>query len=195
MSNHQRKFSSTRYAASLTRKLKRHLINGGLIAYATASCFGLGCDPHNPRAIRQLLRIKARPKHKGLILVAHDFRHLTPFVVSLSEAERQRAQEKWPGPHTWLMSASSKTSHFVRGRHSKVAVRVDAHPDTIALCRALRMAITSTSLNRAGCKSVRTYREALRQFGHRVLVLPGRIGRSKTPSTIQDFTTGRLFRK
>ena len=181
--------------SSLGRKARAHVKNGGLIAYATTSCFGLGCDPRNPRAIIKLLRAKRRLKHKGLIMIAQDFSRLAPFVASLPEREQQRAKAKWPGPHTWLMTASSKTSRFVRGRHSKVAVRVDAHPDAIALCRTLRMAITSTSLNRAGCVPVRSYREALRQFGHRVLVLPGRIGPSKTPSTIQDFTTGRIFRK
>ncbi|HVK55290.1 MAG TPA: Sua5/YciO/YrdC/YwlC family protein [Burkholderiales bacterium] len=177
------------------RRLRAHVSNGGLIAYATASCFGIGCDPRNPRAIQKLLRIKGRPRHKGLILIAHDFKHLAPFVARLTESEQKKAKEKWPGPHTWLMRASSKTSRFVRGRRPNVAVRVDAHPDAVMVCRVLNSAIISTSLNRAGCAPVRTYREALRQFSSRVMVLPGRIGRNKTPSTIQDFSTRRIFRK
>ena len=180
--------------ASLRRKLRAHIASGGLIAYATASCYGLGCDPRNPKAIQKLLHIKSRPRHKGLILIAHDFDRLAPFVNRLSPAAQQKAEKKWPGPHTWLMPASPKTSRFVRGKHEKVAVRVDAHPNAVEVCRVLRMAITSTSLNKAGWQPVRTYQEALRQFGSKVMVLPGRISRSKTPSTIQDFITDRIFR-
>jgi L-threonylcarbamoyladenylate synthase len=183
------------YKALLRRRLQAHLARGGLIAYATASCFGLGCDPCNPKAIQRLLRIKGRPRHKGLIIIAHDLDHLAPFIARLSVRERQRAEKKWPGPHTWLMPAAAKTSRLVRGRHSKVAVRVDAHQQAVEVCRVFRSAIVSTSLNRAGWVPVRTYREALRQFGSQVLVLPGRIGGDSTPSTIQDFKSGRVFRK
>jgi len=64
----------------------------------------------------------------------------------------------------------------------------------VEICRVLRMAITSSSLNRAGRMPVRTYRDARRQFGGSVLVLPGRIGADKTASTIQDFETGQILR-
>ena len=180
--------------AAFRRRLRAHVRDGGLIAYATASCFGLGCDPRNARAVTQLLHLKRRPKHKGLILIAHAFDKLAPFVQPLDRAGLAQAMTRWPGPHTWLMPASNKTSRLVRGRHSKVAVRVDAHADTVALCRVLNQAIISTSLNRAGRKPVRSYREALCQFGRSVLVVPGRVGRSRVPSTIEDFETGRVYR-
>ena len=41
-------------AASVIRR-------GGVIAYATEYCFGLGCDPMNRAAVLRLLRIKRRP--------------------------------------------------------------------------------------------------------------------------------------
>jgi L-threonylcarbamoyladenylate synthase len=81
---------------------------------------------------------------------------------------------RWPGPHTWLLAASNKTSRLVRGHHANVAVRLDAHPEALALCRSVDGAIISTSLNRTGREPVRTYRQALQQFGRTVLVLPGR---------------------
>jgi len=183
------------YKVALRRRLRAHIKNGGLIAYATASCFGLGCDPGNPKAIKRLLRVKSRPQHKGLILIAQDFDHLSSFVTPLTSSQRQKAEKKWPGPHTWLMSASPKVFRSVRGRSNKVAVRVDAHPDAVGVCRIVDKAVISTSLNRSGRVPVRSYREARRQFGGQVLVLPGRISRSRKPSTIQDFTTARIVRK
>jgi L-threonylcarbamoyladenylate synthase len=180
--------------AALARRLRSHVAQGGLIAYATASCYGMGCDPMNPRAIARLLRLKRRPKQKGLILIADEFERLVPFVQPLDREARNRLTVKWPGPHTWLVAASRRTTHWVRGAHSKVAVRIDAHPDAREVCRLLGIAVVSTSLNRAGRKAIRGFREARRQFGASVLVLPGKIGAAQAPSTIQDFDTGRMLR-
>lgn len=174
--------------------MQSHVARGGLVAYATASCYGLGCDPAKPRAIAQLLRLKRRCKMKGLILIADRFARLAAYVQPLDKSACQRLVATWPGPHTWLLTASRKTSRWVRGAHAKVAVRVDAHPDSRELCHVLRRALVSTSLNRAGRRPIRTCREARRQFGASVLVLPGKIGSAKAPSTIQDFETGRIFR-
>ena len=180
--------------AALRRTIRAHVVGGGLVAYATASCFGLGCDPRNPRAIARLLRLKRRRKQKGLILIADRFSRLASFVQTLDNDARRRLEAVWPGPHTWLVAASPKTSRWARGAHAKVAVRVDAHPDTRALCAILRRALVSTSLNRTGLRPIRTCREARRQFGANVLVVPGQIGNAKTPSTIQDFDTGHTVR-
>jgi L-threonylcarbamoyladenylate synthase len=179
---------------ALLKKIRAHLANGGVIAYATASCFGLGCDPKNLNGINKLLNIKQRPRSKGLIIIADKFQHLAPFIKPLNAEEKKHAQAKWPGPHTWLMPASHRASAAIRGHHKKIAVRVDAHPDTVQLCRALSMVLVSTSANVSGKRPVKTYRDCVRQFGDKVLVVPGRIGRSKIPSTIQDFESRKIFR-
>ena len=100
----------------------------------------------------------------------------------------------WPGPHTWLMPASRHTPRWLRGRHESIAVRVTAHPDAAGLCRALGTALVSTSANRAGLKPLKTYAACVKAFGQSVLVLPGRIGSRKTPSTIQHLLTGKIIR-
>ena len=48
------------------------LTAGGVIAYPTEQCFGLGCDPDNPRAIQRILDIKQRRADQGLILIGLD---------------------------------------------------------------------------------------------------------------------------
>lgn len=44
------------------RRLRRFLHQGGVIAYPTESCYGLGCDPRKARAVQRLLRIEGRPR-------------------------------------------------------------------------------------------------------------------------------------
>lgn len=181
-------------AAALLRRAKAVLQQGGVLAYSTESCFGLGCDPFNVPAIRRVLALKARPNHKGLIVIAASLAQVRPLIRPLSAAEEAELARYWPGPYTFLLPASPRVSPLLRGRHDKIAVRVTAHGEAAALCRALGSALVSTSANRAGQKSLKTAQACRRAFGPAVLTLPGRIGRSRRPSTIIDFETGRVLR-
>lgn len=181
-------------AVALVRRARARLKAGGVLAYSTESCFGLGCNPRDPRAIRRVLAIKARPNHKGLIVIADSLERIRPLVAPLSAADEAELMRYWPGPYTFLLPASRRVPPLLRGRHHKVAVRVTAHGEAARLCRALGSALVSTSANRAGQKSLRTARGCRRTFGDRVLTLRGRIGKRRKPSTIIDFATGRVLR-
>ena len=64
--------------------LRAYLRRGGLIAYPTESCYGLGCDPLNPGAVRRLARLKGRPVGRGLILIADRFERFRQLVQPLN---------------------------------------------------------------------------------------------------------------
>jgi len=73
-------------------------------------------------------------------------------------------------------------------------VRVTAHPGAARLCRALGMALVSTSANKSGRKPAKTAAECRRIFGARVRVVAGRIGARRRPSTLIDLATGTVLR-
>ncbi len=170
--------SSIKRAAEIIRR-------GGIVAYATEYCFGLGCDPFNAAAVRRLLRIKRRPAAKGLILLAGDIAQLEPYVAEIPAHVRAT----WPGPHTWLLTPRH-VPRFITGRHAQVAVRVTAHAQAAALCRAAGGPIVSTSANRAGQTPARSHRAALARLGGAVdYVLPGTVGDLPAPTPIRDGAT------
>lgn len=177
-----------------TRDLQRAvriLRKGGIVAYATEYCFGLGCDPFNRDAVLRLLRLKHRSVGKGLILLSADVGQLAGLVAEMPDAVRAT----WPGPCTWLLTPTASVPRWITGRHARVAVRVSAHPQAAALARAAGMAIVSTSANRAGQAPARTWREVRRRFGHSVdFVLPGFVGKAPAPTPIRDAVTGELVR-
>ncbi len=180
--------------SALLGKIRAHLRRGGVIAYPTESCYGLGCDPRNRRAVMKILRMKGRPQHKGLILIGADFGQLQSYAAPLTEAQWHKISPAWPGPVTWLLPATSRTPPWLRGRHQSIAVRVTAHPLAARLCQRLNMALVSTSANRSGKRPARSYKECARLFSKQVLTLPGRTGRQKRPSTIRDLLTGKAVR-
>lgn len=177
-----------------TRELQRAakiLRQGGIVAYATEYCFGLGCDPANRTAVIRLLRIKQRPVRKGLIVLAADVEQLAPYVQHIPT----EVAASWPGPHTWLLPAQSGVPGWVTGEHESIAVRVTAHPQAAALCRAAGMAIISTSANRSAEAPARSDREVARRFGNRLdFILSGRVGEARAPTPIRDAVTRQLVR-
>jgi len=173
-------------------RLLRHLHAGGLVAYATESCYGLGCDPRHPGAVRRLLAVKHRPQSKGLILVSDRLSRLEPFLQTLAADTRANLTGYWPGPVSVLLAAQAP--RMLTGRHNKLAVRVSAHPDTARLCHHLGMALVSTSANVSGAKPAKTRAQCRRLFGASAWVLPGKIGTRARPSTLIDYPSGRILR-
>jgi L-threonylcarbamoyladenylate synthase len=174
--------------------LRAYLRRGGLIAYPTESCYGLGCDPRNPRALQRLIRLKGRSAAQGLLLIADHFKRLQPFVRPLPAGEMARMQRSWPGPVTWIVPAAARCPPLLTGGRATIAVRVTAHPDAARLCRSLGMALVSTSANKHGKKPAKTAAECRRIFGTRVRVIAGRIGQRRRPSTLIDLATGTVLR-
>jgi L-threonylcarbamoyladenylate synthase len=174
--------------------LRAHLRAGGLLAYPTESCFGLGCDPSNRRAVLRLLALKQRPARKGLILIADRAARFRPYVQAAALQAVGR-QPGWPGPLTWVLPQSRRCPPWLTGRHRSLAVRVTAFLPAARLCRVAGMPLVSTSANRSGAKPLRTARECRRMFGAAVRVIDGRIGGARRPSRLVDFATGRVIRE
>lgn len=65
-------------------EIRCHLKRGDLFAYPTESCYALGCDPRNYRAVRALQRLKQQPQNKGLIVLSHSFSQLRRLVAPLT---------------------------------------------------------------------------------------------------------------
>ncbi|RXZ43987.1 L-threonylcarbamoyladenylate synthase [Crenobacter cavernae] len=179
--------------AALLRRARARLKAGGVIAYPTESCYGLGCDPLNARALRRVIAMKGRPNHKGLIVIAASIDQLRPLVAPLSRDDEARLMAHWPGPVTFLLPASRRVLPLLRGRHRTLAVRIPDHAEARSLAAVLGP-LVSTSANPAGQVSLKSARACKKTFGERLLTLPGRVGGRRAPSTIIDFASGRVLR-
>jgi len=175
-------------AASIIRQ-------GGVIAYPTESCYGLGCDPNNSGAVRRILHIKRRRKEQGVILVSDHISRVMRYVRFFPAATRREILDSWPGPCTWLLPARKNISGWIVGNHASIAVRVSRHHAVRALCRSAGMAIVSTSANRARRKALRTAERVHQEFGNEVDgIMEGLVGTDTRPSVIRDALSGTVIR-
>jgi L-threonylcarbamoyladenylate synthase len=173
--------------------LRAYLKHGGVIAYSTESCFGLGCDPRNRAAVKKILRLKHRPWRKGLILVAANLQQVRRYIQPVSQVQQQTLSQHWPGPYTFLLPISKRAPKLVTGKHRTLAVRVSAYPD-VARLTWMFGPLVSTSANVAGGKPLTSATAVQRAFGSAVRVLPGRVGKHKKPSVIIDLQSGKTLR-
>jgi L-threonylcarbamoyladenylate synthase len=182
-------------SAISSRKLASHLKHGGLIAYPTESCYGLGCDPGNRKAVQRILKLKRRPQRKGVILIASNYRQVARYLQPLTLTDQSKLLNDGAQAVTNLLPTRASTPRWLRGEHDTLAVRLTAHPFAKKLCHDAGSALVSTSANRSGQRPAKTFAECERLFGKKVWVLRGRVGKRKQPSTIRAWPDGKIIRK
>lgn len=171
------------------------LEQGQLIAYPTEAVFGIGCDPDNQAAIRDLLTLKQRPASKGLIIVASCYTQLLPYIAQVEPKLLDKALASWPGPVTWLFPVAERVEPLLVGEHKTIAVRVSAHPVVSELCEAYGKPITSTSANLSGRPPARTETEVRAQLGREIaVVVSGDVDLAARPSEIRDLQSNQVIR-
>lgn len=185
------------YKIGLLRQVRKHLRSGGVIAYPTESCYGLGCDPFNYRGLSKLLYLKRRSPLKGLIVVAGKYKYITKLIKPLSNLDYQIVfKQYWPGAYSLILPIKHRllTPRRLTGNRDSIAVRLTKHREIRQLSNYLQQPLTSTSANISGNKTIKSYKEAKAKFGSKVLVVPGVIGLNKSPSTIINWANKQLIR-
>lgn len=172
------------------------LRSGGVVAYPTEAVYGFGCDPFDRDAFDAIFRLKARAPTQGVLLIASDFEQIAAFIADdVAPDALARARASWPGPSTWIFPRSDEVPEWVAGSHAGVALRVTAHPIAAELCRRFGGAIVSTSANRHGEPSLRTFAEVQAAFGAQVAyILDGAVGGLDKPTPIRDAVSGDIIR-
>lgn len=180
--------------ALIVEKLKQNQV----VAYPTEAVFGLGCNPNSEQGVRSLLKLKNRPEHKGLILIAHRPELLLPYLdqSQLSEQEWQRfLQVSDQQAITWIMPAHPNVPCYLRGQFESIAVRLCTLPAVAQLCEAVGFPLTSTSANLTGQSPCRTAAEVIAQFGEDFPVLDQPTGGRTNPSEIRDIFSQQILRQ
>ncbi len=169
---------------------------GGVCAYPTESCFGLGCNPKDSKAVQRILKLKRRSTSKGLILIGSDYSQLEPFITaSLSENLKIKMLNSWPAAITWLVPAAQWTPNWLRGDSDKIAIRVPDHKIARELCRLCDHALVSTSANLSGRRVTRTSEQVKNIFAESVdYIVDAECGGFRNPSTIIDIKTDQVIR-
>lgn len=100
-----------------------------LLLTPTESCYGFCCDQFNFKVIEKVIKIKARNKTKGLIVIAGNKRQLKKLILPMEILNNPEIDKYWPGFYSLILPVSQKISKNLTEKHSKVAVRVTQHKE------------------------------------------------------------------
>jgi L-threonylcarbamoyladenylate synthase len=129
----------------------RCLGQGGLVAFATETVYGLGADARHGEAIARLYAAKGRPTFNPLI--AHvDGIEAARRLARFDAAAEKLAAAFWPGPLTLVLPklADCGVADLALAGLDSVAVRVPSHPVARALLAAFKGPVVAPSANRSG---------------------------------------------
>lgn len=180
-------------AASLAQRdfeqILSFLRGGGVIGFPTDTAYGLGADPWNETAVRQIFKIKGRPESKPILLLVDSYEMLDQ-VASIPKDLHELTDKFWPGPLTMILPARERTvvSSITAGTGT-VGVRWPSATFPLKLVAAFKKPITATSANRTGMGTTVTAEEVRFQLHDRldVLIDGGRLP-ARSGSTLLDLS-------
>jgi tRNA threonylcarbamoyl adenosine modification protein (Sua5/YciO/YrdC/YwlC family) len=123
--------------------------NGGVLAYPTATLYGLGGDGLSSEVADRIRCLKGGREAPFLVLT-QDTDSALELASFVSPAARELAARFWPGPLTLVLPGGDALPRSLLGPGGTVAVRVDPHPFPRALAATCGRPILSTSANLSG---------------------------------------------
>ncbi|MEC7728188.1 MAG: L-threonylcarbamoyladenylate synthase [Pseudomonadota bacterium] len=165
------------------------LRNGHLVAVPTETVYGLAADASNEQAVRKVFEAKQRPIGHPLIVHVAAPERIRLWVEHLPEPAVQLIETFWPGPLTLLLPKRHNVSDFITGGNPGVAVRMPAHPATLATMERLGRDLVAPSANPYGRISPTTAEHVLSGLSGKIeAVLDGGECSVGIESTIIDLT-------
>jgi tRNA threonylcarbamoyl adenosine modification protein (Sua5/YciO/YrdC/YwlC family) len=171
------------------RKIRRAveaLLDGEVIAYPTDTCYGLGCDLFNKKAVDKLYQIKGMDRSQMLAFVCPSVGDVAKYAVVHDRIYRT-LKEFLPGPYCFILDATREVPRLIQSPRKTVGVRIPKHPVALALATDLGHPLISSTAARHGEAPNPDPHEIEAEFRGLALVLDAGAG-GTVPTTIVDLT-------
>ena len=171
------------------RKIQRAvdtLERGGLIAYPTDTSYGIGCSIFEKRAIDRIYRLKGLKKDHLLSFICPDLSDIARYAQVENEAYRIM-KRYLPGPYTFVLRATPEVPRVLQSKRKTVGIRVPDHPVTLALARAFRRPLVSTSAT-VDSKTLHDATDINLHMGHGLDLILDADWLDAPPSSVVDLT-------
>ncbi|MGD9332974.1 MAG: L-threonylcarbamoyladenylate synthase [Desulfobacterales bacterium] len=128
----------------LVVKVVAMLRRGGIVAYATDTFYGIGCDIMNKKAIEKIYQIKQREKKKPFTFMCSDLKNISHYA-KVSNYAYKTMRRLLPGPYTFVLEGSREVPKMMLTPRKTAGIRVPDHALCLALVRELGHPILTTS--------------------------------------------------
>lgn len=149
------KLDSRRPDKKVLKQAAKIIKKGGLVAFPTETVYGIAADYMNRGAIRNLYKIKNRPKNKPFTVHISDYDALGEFSCEVSVFEEHLIEKFWPGPLTLI---------FRTDMGDKIGFRMPDYKIALDLISECERSIVAPSANISGNKPPRSAEEVLKDL-------------------------------
>ena len=170
------------------KKAAQIVKKGGLVVYPTETVYGLGCDPLNIQAVKQIIEVKGN-RNKPLPILAASIDDAERIAVTSSNA-KMLAAKFWPGHLTLVVPKKPILPEIVTFGLDTVGLRIPRNSVALKLASLSGGLLVGSSANRTGEVPPRSVQELSEELTDMVdVVLDGGESVRGIPSTIVDLTS------
>ncbi len=172
------------------------LNNGQLIVYPTETCYGLGADAVNPKAVDKVFDFKGFRQNKPISIAVSGVQ-MAERYVNINQTAKNIYQNLLPGPVTVVSRSKSKVAKSLQAGTQTIGVRVPDYQLVLDLIKKLGRPITATSANLSGGKTPYTIKDILSQITEKkknligLIIDAGQLDR-RPPSSVVDTTLNEI---
>ena len=172
------------------------LANGGMIIYPTETCYGIGVDATNTKALKKLLKYKKFRGSKPISIAVSDKKMASEYV-EINEMGENIYKNYLPGPITVVSISKGNLQPPVVSQQGTVGVRIPDYPFIIELLREYGKPITATSANMSYRSAPYDIDKLLEQLPKKSLkmidlIIDAGVLPKNPPSTVLDTTLNTL---
>lgn len=162
------------------------LERGGVIAYPTDTTYGIGCSIFDKKAVDRICRLKGLKKDHLFSFVCPDLSDIARYALVENDAYRIM-KRLLPGPYTFVLRATPEVPRMLQSKRRTVGIRVPDHPVCMALARAFKKPILSTSTT-VEEKTLKNADEINLHMGHGLDLILDAEHIDQAPSSVVDLS-------
>jgi len=178
------------------KKATEVLEQGGMIIYPTETCYGIGVDATNPKALKKLLNYKKFRGSKPISIAVSDIEMASKYV-EINEMGENIYNNYLPGPITVISMSKGILQSPVVSKQGTVGVRIPDYPLMLKLVKEYGKPITATSANMSYRSAPYDIDKLLEQLPKKSLdiidlIIDAGVLPKNPPSTVLDTTLNTL---
>ncbi len=132
--------------ARLVQRAAQIVRGGGLIAYPTDSCYALGCQIGDAKALVRMRRVRGVDEKHQLTLICRDLSEIAAYAI-VDNVQYRLLRAATPGAYTFILRATREVPRrLLHPRRKTIGVRVTQHPVARALLAELGEPMLSATL-------------------------------------------------
>ena len=129
------------------------LRNGGIVAFATDTVYGLGAIYTDREAVRKIFEAKGRDEGKPLSILVSDATQAELLVEEVPEDAEKLMKAFWPGALTIILKKNNTVPDEVAAGGSTVGIRMPANAAARAIISQAGAPLAAPSANTSGKRS------------------------------------------